>query len=497
MAVGQRATKIAYLLHKAITTKAAPTIIYKLIIAADLHILELMNEKKISTHSNHGLFQMVGLLTLGKTLPFLRNAAQATEFSQNKIKQMLNKHFTKKGLHKEHSPDYHIFMTKFLFLLQETGLIVEDPTISNLVQNSIEAIEWMCLPDGKILPFGDSKPILKERRAAPLLDKTHTKPPSQSDLKYFDDGGLFIHKTTDENGEVINYLAFSASFHSRQHKHADDFTFQLFNDGMGIFTDAGTYTYQYELEERMFIESTRAHNTVEIDELNYSRFQKDVFGSSINYVSEINNCIVINATIHRKNLVPTNLPNNKIKLTLSGIKIDIEQSRTMVYQPGEFLLIIDQLTSPEKHDYTQWFHLYPDLAINEDNGVYIIFQQTTQKKLVNIHSLSPQSPNFTLHYGDKEPRLQGWVSLDGSTLEKTNSLGIKASGKDVVIATLIEFTPKDATASEISFNHKGGNTEFSFIQSHSEYIISINKIPEGVSIQHTENGNQCEVTERY
>ena len=164
MAVGQRATKIAYLLHKAIITKTKSSTIYKLIILADLHILELMNKNKISEHSNHGLFQMVGLLTLSKTLPFMRNANQATTFSQNQIKKMLNNHFTKNGLHKEHSPDYHIFMTKFVYLLQKSGLM-EDDDISDLVKQSIDAIDWMCLPDGKILPFGDTKPISKNKDA--------------------------------------------------------------------------------------------------------------------------------------------------------------------------------------------------------------------------------------------------------------------------------------------------------------------------------------------
>ena len=107
------------------------------------------------------------------------------------------------------------------------------------------------------------------------------------------------------------------------------------------------------------------------------------------------------------------------------------------------MLIIDHLTSPKKHNYTQWFHLYPNLIVDENNRNYTILHQTTRNKLAKIYSLSPHSSNFTLHYGDKKPRLQGWISLDGSTLEKTNSLGIKASGDDVMITTLIDLNPKE------------------------------------------------------
>ena len=39
-----------------------------------------------------------------------------------------------------------------------------------------------------------------------------------------------------------------------------------------LLTDPGTFTYHYDQDERMYVESTRSHNCLEIDGMNYSRY---------------------------------------------------------------------------------------------------------------------------------------------------------------------------------------------------------------------------------
>ena len=68
MAVGQRATKLAYILRRLVETKADPKDIFKLIIAVEIHMIELSQLERIATHSNHGLFQLAGLYALSKSL---------------------------------------------------------------------------------------------------------------------------------------------------------------------------------------------------------------------------------------------------------------------------------------------------------------------------------------------------------------------------------------------------------------------------------------------
>ena len=105
MAVGQRASKLAYILRRAIDEEEKIEDIAAMIITADIHIQELMQKNKIAEHSNHGLFQMAGLLSLGKSLPFLENAERASKFAEKMIRKMLQSHFTSDFLHKEHLHD--------------------------------------------------------------------------------------------------------------------------------------------------------------------------------------------------------------------------------------------------------------------------------------------------------------------------------------------------------------------------------------------------------
>ena len=159
MAVGQRATKLAYIIRRAIEEDEDVKDIAALIVTAELHIRELMEEEKIAMHSNHGLFQMAGLLALGESLPFLSLSNEASKFAIGKIRTMLEDHFTEDYLHKEHSPMYHIFMANYVSLLLNSGFMAESIEFIHLAEGAIEAAKWFAMPNGNILPFGDTPKI--------------------------------------------------------------------------------------------------------------------------------------------------------------------------------------------------------------------------------------------------------------------------------------------------------------------------------------------------
>jgi hypothetical protein len=491
MAVGQRGTKIAYMIRRCLFSEVPLDDILGMIVAAEIHMLELMEDEKIATHSNHGLFQMAGLLALGRSLPFMVRSDSAIKYSTKLIRKMLKLHFSSDGLHKEHSPDYHIFMTNFVALLLKSGLMGNARGFKTLAKKTIEASYWMCQPDGNIVPFGDTKPIPIELRAAyeiPIVDGKYSSPEG---LKFFHNGGLVVHSSR-KDGIPSGFLAFAASFHSRQHKHADDLTLQLFHDGEGILTDAGTFTYQYDLEERIFIESTRAHNTVEIDGKNYSRYLKDAFGSAINFAVEVGNCIVIDSEISRKRLVPADIPNNNIKMDVA-IDVDIVQRRMLVYHPDRFLLIFDHLKSDKNHDYTQWLHLYPNQHIREEKGKIIISKGQKKRIAAIIHPILPEQSKYSMFYGNNKPRLQGWISENGHALKETNSMGISARGKDVVIATLIDFSIHGTKKPHLNIGTGGKYIRFVITQSEGKSEFIYRKKADGITLKYIENGDESEV----
>ena len=470
MAVGQRATKLAYIIRRAIEEEEEIKDIAALIVAAELHIRELMEEEKIAMHSNHGLFQMAGLLSLGKLLPFLTSSVSASTFSIRKIRTMLDEHFTEDYLHKEHSPMYHIFMTNYVSLLLNSGFMAESTEFIHLAEGAVEAAKWFAMPNQNILPFGDTPQIPISERTNFELNLVRDAAVSPPGLKYFKKGGLVIHSHYSESEMPQSYLAFNGGFHSRQHKHADDFNIQLFGNGVDILVDPGTFTYQYDLPERMYIESTRAHNCLEIDGLNYSRFRKDAFGTAVKSVVEKGRYIFIDSEVQRKRLISPQIPNNKIK-SEDAVEVDILHRREIVYLPGEFLLVLDRASSPKPHQYRQWFQINPELSCSaEGEDVFLSTREGIQ--VANIHHLFPVESEIQVFAGVKEPSLQGWFSLDGHSLERSNSICVEAVGENKIIATVIDLKPsKKATyffnegtgGKYIRFVLKRGESKFEFI----------------------------------
>ena len=75
-------------------------------------------------------------------------------------------------------------------------------------------------------------------------------------------------------------------------------------NGQPLLVDPGTFTYQYDIPERMYCESTRGHNTVEIDNLNYSRFRQDAFGSAIDFVAKKGRLYYVSPKVKYKRSYP-------------------------------------------------------------------------------------------------------------------------------------------------------------------------------------------------
>ena len=447
MAVGQRATKIAYLLHKALINNADEEIVIPLLIAADIHMIELMQKDRIAFHSNHGLFQMSGLLALASSLPDLRYSERCKTLSQRFIHRMLKDHFNSDGLHKEHSPEYHIFMTNYLSQLSETEWLSEDQELTELARLSLSMTEWLIQPDSHILPIGDSKniPAAQRLRYTPKFTK--------ATVKGFFVGGLGVSRMFNEEGQPVEHLTLAAQFHSRQHKHADDLSFHLSSAGEQLFVDGGTYSYNYDSRERKYVESTRAHNAIEIDGLNTSRFIRDVYGSGIDIAESAGRLAVLSGKVHHLALNNPDTPYNKYTSS-DRKKVNITHRRILVHDPGRFILVVDLLDSKKQHEYVQWFHLHPKFSVISDGEGCFTAVCDADKKSAQIRILSDIDETLIIK-GQEEPDFQGWTCLNGTQLEPSTAIGFKRKSESTSIATVIHLGDSDIKIKTFNKNEKG------------------------------------------
>jgi len=434
MAVGQRATKLAYMLRRLIEIDAPSDKIFRFVMASELHFSELMEKERIAIHSNHGLFQVAGLLSLCHNLPWMKKSSGGIKFSEEIFEKMLNEHFAEDGLHLEHSPDYHLYMVNYLQLLRDSGWVSKNINqTSKIIDLAVETANWLAMPNNDVIPIGDT---------ANNIAITHRWAGYKGEInighRFFPTGGLFINNSITQNTK--NQLVFSAQFHSRQHKHADNLNVLYTYNNQPLLVDPGTFTYQYDVPERMYCESTRSHNVVEIDGLNYSRFRQDAFGSAISLVAKAEDCIIVEGKVNYNRLISSFIPNNKIK-SPDGVPVDITHRRIIVERPGHFLAIIDHLDSSEVHRYIPWYHLHPDLTVKKDTATRLAVYGEKNQKICKIQCYNSNSESIaSLEVkGQTEPNLQGWYSINGRELVENIAIGFPIIDNSKFIVTVFDF----------------------------------------------------------
>ena len=468
MAVGQRATKLAYMLRRLIELESPSEQVFRFILASEIHFSELLDLERIATHSNHGLFQVAGLLSLCQNLSWMKKSLGGVSFAEEILQKMLEDHFANDGLHLEHSPDYHLYMVNHLQSLKDSGWLSQDfKSMLELVDSVVSAANWMATPNHHVIPIGDTaNNVFMTKRWAGYqgnLNLGH---------KYFPIGGLVINNSEEQS--KTSQLVFSAQFHSRQHKHADHLNvlYNLFEQP--LLVDPGTFTYQYDVPERMYCESTRGHNTVEIDGLNYSRFRQDAFGTAMTLVAKAGDCIIAEGKVNHTRLISSSIPNNKIKST-DGVPVDIQHRRIVIERPGLFLAIIDEIISDDEHEYIPWYHFHPDLNIRRDTATRLAVINEEGKKYCQIQCYDNES-NSIDHIeskGQTAPNLQGWYSRNGRELIENTALGFPLVGSSSMWATVFDFNMQKTGKPYLRMGTGGKYLRFALTQENNKVDVKI------------------------
>lgn len=443
MGVAFRATRIPYLIDHCIRHDLfSDNEFYLVSIALKLHILDLSDITKLALHSNHGLYQLCGLLAISNMLPEISERDLYDSFAKYHFSQTVLKDVNSEGVHLEHSPDYHVYISDILYSAINAGWITDSIAIDRV--NRMNSVNYMMLhPNNKAVRFGDTS----ERDFRSIINKNvpelfyvyrngkeGVKPPVNN-LVLPESGYAFFRDDWEKKPWTqCSYLACSGAFHKRTHKHADDFTFEWSELGKRIIIDAGKFGYEKNSIERQYVESTRAHNCVEIDEKDYSRFNHDIFGSAIEAYSEHDNIKLVEFYLNRKRVFKT------------------EHRRTIIYSPGNWLLVIDHLNSKENHKFTQWFHFDPELKLERD--IDSISLNLSDKIEITINSFS-DNQNVEHLKAQFEPRLQGWTSIEPYQLTPNDALGFTVNdSKEHTFATLFSIGSIGQVITPISFKSK-------------------------------------------
>ncbi len=284
-----------------------PEKIFVLLACVVRHQQELFEDKVFNARNNHGVYVALGELALARRLRALPGMEVMQDQGRRRMELMIRSQFATDGGHKEHSPEYHQMLVASFNVAAGSGLIESDE-LRRQLELSEDVLGWFIQPNGELPQVGDSQAkqmrldTLPHRAQPPisLCPLVARGTPNEHHLRVLPEAGYAIVRYPQPQGtddqQAPGYLLLSAGFHSRTHKHADDLTITWFDRGREILIDAGRFGYVdllpadsplrrqgyfYGAPERQYVESTRAHNTVEADGKDHVRRGRDPYGSAI------------------------------------------------------------------------------------------------------------------------------------------------------------------------------------------------------------------------
>ena len=455
------------------------------------HFDYLSDDNNIKSHSNHGFYQALGQFFAAARYSHFEYLSVFQKQAADRLLHMIGRHFSAEGVHLEHSPEYHYSLTRAIATLNQPDLTAKTLSLRKQLDSLCNVLAWMIMPNRTIANFGDSDRIDFKRRNAlfgctEFLDYAISAGgdgmPESRRLAVFPDGGLAVVRSDWAGGEDFReaaYLAQTAAFHSRVHKQADDLSFVWYDQGTDILIDAGRYGYLgrtekgsdlwkqgfwYSDPKRVYVESTRAHNTVELDGRSFDRKGSKPYGSALERWGETGDGLFFIETHARQFRT-------------------MRHARLLVLKPHDWLLVFDWVWDNEKksHDYRQWFHFAPDLTVTPSGRSLVVSGQDLDSEL-KVLSLLPGPSVSAPVRGQEEPSLLGWWSEMGGQFEPVTSVSFDIEeSASAVFATLFAFSDETvcSNADDQRVNVSGRRARFRWIAGHSIHSLSFNRPAQG------------------
>lgn len=177
------------------------------------------------------------------------------------------------------------------------------------------------------------------------------------------------------------------------HGHADALSVTLTVNGMAMLVDPGTYRYNGVPEWRRYFKSTRAHNTVTVDDMDQAE-QATGFIWSKPYQANI-----VKADKYQDGIILLGYHDGYLRL-----KRPVCHYRAIFYYDESLFLIRDTFTGEGVHDFELNYHLHPNASVVLV-GSWWILEHKGEKIYIKLLT----GGAFSLIKGEEKPPF-GWFS---------------------------------------------------------------------------------------
>ena len=323
------------------------------------------------------------------------------------------------GMHFERSPMYHLRILHTLLML----LTIDNADIRSLCEKParrmLKTLQYIVHPDDDIALFNDSALHVYCQASAlrslglELLGglPCHTIPKGAWALP---DSGYYGVYQPDDDLYVMYDAGDIGPEYIPGHAHGDLFSFEMSLRGHRIFVDSGTFNYRKD-RMRAYCRSTRAHNTVSINDKDQSEFWA---------------AFRVASRAHPSHVLWEPRPDGfEISGEHDGYKrlpgAPVHQ-RTFTVSTHPLISIQDIITAHKVVSATSRLHLHPSCQVLESNHEQAIIQHPDGRLAVSYE-------------GDGELQIEESLYCPEFHIKKeTTALAYTCRGKQLSITTTIE-----------------------------------------------------------
>jgi len=249
--------------------------------------------RNLKRQRNHRTFQLSSVFAVGVLLPELEAAAHLRDVGRGLLTENLLTDILEDGVHVEQSTHYHQLVCETAVAFVELSLANGVPVAPELLERVHAALRfcaWAQWPDAR-LPLvndsdsGDLRPVLA--RGAALFDDPELRwaatlgadgrPPRAAGRDFAASGYVVLTDRRGDEAPGQHVLYDCALLGEGSHSHYDLFSFTYWAAGGPLIVDPGRFTYSAApdadgVDWRHHFKSTAAHNTVQIDGRDQTRY---------------------------------------------------------------------------------------------------------------------------------------------------------------------------------------------------------------------------------
>lgn len=370
------------------------------------HIALMGSQEKYLNWHNHGIIFDMTLLEELETLNEFKLRDEVNKIAKIRLIEQFEYTFTNEGVHKEHSPCYHLYLLNRLNKSLEyfKGDESMQKFLSNMVNKAAEFYLYLLKPDMSYPNIGDcnckkslsfiipEELMKKEISHAKLLGNNYRDSIFYilDEIKVFNKSGWAIFRSVRE---PLIHIVGQSDFYSWGHYQEDDMSFTLNVNGKDLIIDPGLYSYGKNKFAK-YMRKSRAHNVLLVDNIDYN------FNLKNTGLSGIKRSYIDKGDVSWTGIVEFTHPHYT--------SLDIEIFRQFGKINDTSFIIRDIAKTDSIHHFSRLFHLAPNAKLTFIQPD--IFKITWDDFNYKIWLIT-KTKAFHIYEGEENP-VQGWYFPD-------------------------------------------------------------------------------------